>query len=73
MNNTEEVEKGPDDGLRLENDELAQPHKQNKHNAGDLAQMQSLPLEAKIQMTKRRIREWYEAWKDFVEEKRIIR
>lgn len=62
MNNTEEVEKGPDDGLRLENDELAPPHKQNKHNAGDLAQMQSLPLEAKIQMTKRRIREWYEAW-----------
>lgn len=28
----------------------------------DLAQMQSLPLNAKIMMTKRRIREWYEHW-----------
>lgn len=35
---------------------------ENKHNAWDLAQMQSLPLKAKIQMTKYRIREWYEAW-----------
>lgn len=33
-----------------------------KHTAYDLAQMQSLPLEAKITMTKRRIREWYEHW-----------
>lgn len=32
----------------------------NKHNRGDLAQMQSLPLEAKILMTKRRIRDWYD-------------
>lgn len=32
----------------------------NKHTIGDLKQMQSLPLEAKIIMTKRRIREWYE-------------
>lgn len=31
-----------------------------KHTKGDLAQMQSLPLSAKIIMTKRRIREWYE-------------
>lgn len=29
-----------------------------KHTAGDLYQMQSLPLSAKIQMTERRIREW---------------
>lgn len=35
---------------------------ENKHNAGDLAQMQSLPLKAKIQMTKRRIIDWYEYW-----------
>jgi 3'-phosphoadenosine 5'-phosphosulfate sulfotransferase (PAPS reductase)/FAD synthetase len=32
----------------------------NKHTAADLKQMQSLPLEMKIQMTKRRIRDWYE-------------
>lgn len=31
-----------------------------KHTQGDLQQMQSLPLSAKIEMTKRRIREWYE-------------
>jgi 3'-phosphoadenosine 5'-phosphosulfate sulfotransferase (PAPS reductase)/FAD synthetase len=31
-----------------------------KHTKGDLKQMQSLPLSAKILMTKRRIREWYE-------------
>ena len=31
-----------------------------KHETYDLRQMQSLPLEAKIQMSKRRIREWYE-------------
>jgi len=35
---------------------------ENKHNAWDLAQMQSLPLNAKIQMTKRRIIDWYEYW-----------
>jgi 3'-phosphoadenosine 5'-phosphosulfate sulfotransferase (PAPS reductase)/FAD synthetase len=33
-----------------------------KHLAHDLAQMQSLPLEAKIIMTKQRIRQWYEYW-----------
>lgn len=33
---------------------------ENRHTKGDLQQMQSLPLEAKILMTKRRIREWYE-------------
>lgn len=32
----------------------------NKHTAYDLAQMQSLPLEAKLVMTERRIREWYD-------------
>lgn len=35
---------------------------ENKHTASDLAQMQSLPLEAKIRMTKQRIRAWYEYW-----------
>ena len=33
-----------------------------KHTKYDLAQMQSLPLSAKIIMTKRRIRDWYEYW-----------
>lgn len=34
----------------------------NKHQPWDLAQMQSLPLQAKILMTKRRIQSWYEHW-----------
>lgn len=34
----------------------------NKHTSYDLVQMQSLPLEAKILMTKRRIQEWYDYW-----------
>ena len=34
----------------------------NAHLASDLKQMQSLPLEAKINMTKERIRTWYESW-----------
>lgn len=34
----------------------------NKHQPYDLKQMQSLPLKAKIIMTQRRIREWYEHW-----------
>jgi 3'-phosphoadenosine 5'-phosphosulfate sulfotransferase (PAPS reductase)/FAD synthetase len=34
----------------------------NKHSAYDLAQIQSLPLEAKIIMTQQRIRQWYEHW-----------
>lgn len=34
----------------------------NKHTSGDLAQMQSLPLEAKIVMTQRRIRDWVDYW-----------
>ena len=33
-----------------------------RHTKGDLAQMQSLPLTAKIRMTKERIRAWYESW-----------
>ncbi len=33
-----------------------------KHLPHDLAQMQSLPLEAKIVMTQQRIRQWYEYW-----------
>lgn len=32
------------------------------HTKDDLKQMQSVPLAGKILMTKRRIREWYEAW-----------
>ena len=35
---------------------------ENKHEAWELAQMQSLPLEAKIRMTQQRIRQWYEYW-----------
>ena len=33
-----------------------------KHTKSDLQQMQSLPLSAKILMTKRRIRDWYDYW-----------
>lgn len=33
-----------------------------KHYSYDLVQMQSLPLEAKIKMTKARIRQWYDAF-----------
>lgn len=36
-----------------------------KHTANDLRQMQSLPLEAKIRMTKERIKAWYESWTRF--------
>lgn len=36
--------------------------KKMKHTKADLKQMQSLPLETKIQMTQRRIREWYDYW-----------
>lgn len=39
---------------------------ENKHTAEDLKQMQALPLEAKIQATKRRIREWYEHFDSMV-------
>lgn len=37
----------------------------NKHTASDLKQMQSLPLEAKIAMTQKRIEAWYESWKRY--------
>lgn len=37
-----------------------------KHTIGDLKQMQSLPLAAKIRMTQRRIREWYDHWDGMV-------
>ncbi len=37
----------------------------NAHQAADLKQMQSLPLEAKIMMTKQRIKVWYESWVRF--------
>lgn len=35
---------------------------ENKHTAYDLAQMQSLPLDIKITMSKRRIADWYDHW-----------
>ena len=38
----------------------------NKHTRYDLGQMQSLPLHLKLQMTKRRIKEWYEHWDGMV-------
>lgn len=34
----------------------------NRHQPNDLKQLQSLPLEYKIQMTKERIKVWYESW-----------
>ena len=34
----------------------------NKHMSYDLAQMQSLPLEAKIIMSDQRIVQWFEYW-----------
>lgn len=37
----------------------------NAHQASDLKQMQSLPLEAKIRMTQQRIKVWYESWVRF--------
>ena len=33
-----------------------------KHTKGELQQMQSLPLSAKILMTKQRIKDWYDYW-----------
>ena len=36
-----------------------------RHGSDDLRQMQSLPLEAKIRMTKMRIQTWYESWSRF--------
>lgn len=37
----------------------------NRHGPNDLKMLQSLPLEAKINMTKERIRAWYESWTRF--------
>lgn len=37
----------------------------NRHGPNDLKMLQSLPLEAKIRMTKERIRTWYESWTRF--------
>lgn len=34
----------------------------NRHTSYDLAQMQSVPLEGKITMTKLRIQQWYDHW-----------
>lgn len=41
------------------------PKKINAHQPYDLAQFQSLPLEAKIRMTKERIEAWYNSWCKF--------
>lgn len=35
---------------------------ENRHSKGDLEQMQSLPLDIKVTMTKRRIIDWYDYW-----------
>lgn len=35
---------------------------ENKHQNYDLAQMQSLPLDAKVRMTQQRVIEWYDYW-----------
>ena len=37
-----------------------------RHAKGDLRQMQSLPLDYKILMTKERIKAWYQTWTKFV-------
>lgn len=37
-----------------------------KHTTYDLKQMQSLPLDIKIRMTKKRIEQWYEYWNGMV-------
>lgn len=37
----------------------------NRHTASDLKQLQSLPLEYKIMLTKQRIEDWHEAWTRF--------
>lgn len=39
---------------------------ENVHGSYDLSQMQSIPLEGKIFMTKERIRQWYEYWEGMV-------
>ena len=39
--------------------------REGKHTKADLAQMQSLPLSAKIIMTQQRIKRWYESWKRY--------
>lgn len=36
-----------------------------RHNRGDLQQMQSLPLWAKVRMTEQRIQIWHDAWKRY--------
>lgn len=46
--------------MEMKSDKTSGAETANRHTAGDLKQMQSLPLSAKILMTKRRIREWYE-------------
>ena len=38
------------------------PNSNNRHTLADLRQMQSLPLEIKISMTERRIRDWVSYW-----------
>ena len=38
------------------------PTQNDCHTISDLYQMQSLPLEIKVRMTQRRIRDWVEYW-----------
>lgn len=38
------------------------PTQNDRHTISDLYQMQSLPLEIKVRMTQRRIRDWVEYW-----------
>lgn len=38
----------------------------NVHTVGDLRQMQSLPLKAKIRMTQARLREWHDYWDGYI-------
>ena len=38
------------------------PTQNNRHTISDLYKMQSLPLEIKVRMTQRRIRDWVEYW-----------
>lgn len=40
-------------------------NKENRHEPGDLAQFQCLPLKAKIRMSTVRIEAWYESWTRF--------
>lgn len=46
---------------------------ENKHSSYDLSQMQSLSLDAKIKMSKERIKNWYEKWKKYTIVNRVTK